>query len=536
MKKYGLISTLSSLLLLCASCTLGPDYIKPDIQIPASFKEAPEGWKLADPQDSCARGPWWEMFEDPKLNELEVALNQSNQTLAAAVAQYSQARTLVSQARSAYFPTASTNGSITKEKQSLSNDQVAQVGIAGTSSSIVSDTKPFNIINVGIDTMWEPDIWGAVRRNVESKIATAESDAAYVVLTQLLAQASLAQYYFQLRGLDALQDLLDKTVKDYEKLLKITLNQYHSGTASRLNVLQSQSALEAAQAAAQDNGINRAIYEHAIAVLIGSAPSEFCLPPNPLVTKTVWIPVSVPSVLLERRPDIAQAERLVAAASASIGVAIAAYFPTLSLTGTEGYQADVLHRLFRTPSQFWSIGAMLFETLFDAGLRSAQVDAARAAYDEAVANYRQTVLAAFQDVEDQLASLRILEQEQEIQRAAVESAEGALRIIMNEYKAGTVATQDVLTQEITTFTIKQAEISVMTRRMVASALLVKALGGGWDIASLEYYDGSGKCGEPYVEPYISNPYSDCQFFDLVRPNHGIRYGVDPFLPSIPYRI
>ena len=257
-----------------------------------------------------------------------------------------------------------------------------------------------------------------------------------------------------------------------------------------------------------DNGINRALYEHAIAVLLGKPPAEFCLPPHPIEGMSVHIPVEVPSQWLERRPDIAQSERLVAAASAKIGVAIAAYFPVMSLTGTGGFQADTLHHLFRSPAQFWSLGALLAETLFDAGLRSAQVAAARSFYEESVANYRQTVLTAFQDVEDQLATLRILEKEQTIQDEAVKSAEGALKILMNEYKAGTVQTSDVLYQEIITFTAKQAALNVTTRRMVAAALLVKALGGGWDISELPYY---GNCNE---DPgYLTSDYYRYYFID-----------------------
>jgi len=492
--------TLSVLfLLMITACTVGPNYKKPTITMPGSFKEAPEGWKIAQPQDSCPRGTWWEIFDDPKLNDLEVELNNSNQTLMAAIAQYNQARALVLEARAAYFPTIAGSGSITKEKQSLSNVQVANVGTSNTTSSIVSGAgKPFNIINLTLDATWEPDLWGAVRRNVESAVATAQSDAAFVVLTKLLSEASLAQYYFQLRGLDADQQLLNDMVNDYQKILKITLNQYHAGTVSRLSVVQAQSALQLAQAAAVDISINRAIYEHAIAVLIGKPPSIFSLTSDPLVVKNVYIPVDVPSQWLERRPDVSQAERLVASTNAQIGVAISAYFPVLTLTGMGGYQADTLKHLFRTPAQFWSLGAQLADTLFDAGLRSAEVASARAAYEQAVANYRQTVLTAFQDVEDQLASLRILENEEKIQNEAVKSAEHALRIIMNEYKSGTAQTSDVLNQEIITFTARQNAINVTTRRMVAAALLVKALGGGWNIDKLPYY-GCCTCENPMLK-------------------------------------
>lgn len=476
------------LLTLLTACNVGPNYMRPAISLPESFKEVPEGWKIAQPKDGCPRGPWWTIFNEPELNELEAQLNINNQNILAAISQYEQAKALVLQARSAYFPVVAGSATTTREKQSRSNFSVGSVssptGSAGTNQSSLA---PFNLYNLTLDATWAPDLWGSIRRSVASAVDTAQADAAQVVLTKLLAEASLAQYYFQIRGLDADQKILDDTVKDYNKILQITLSQYQAGTASRLNVAQAQSALEAAQASAIDNGINRAIYEHAMAVLIGVPPSCFSYASNPLVAKDFSIPVDVPSEWLERRPDVAQAERMMAAANEEIGVAISAYFPTLTLSGTDGYQANFLRSLFKKPAHFWSIAAQVADTLFDGGLRSAKVDQAREVYNQAVATYKQTILTAFQDVEDNLASVRILENEEKILQQGLESAELALKIALNQYKAGTVQLSDVLTIEIAALTARKSLSDVLTRRMVASALLVKALGGGWDENKLPTY-------------------------------------------------
>ncbi len=473
--------------LLLSSCMVGPNYVRPAVQIPETFKEAPEGWKMAQPQDACPRGAWWTVFNEPDLSDLEYKLNISNQNILASIAQYDQAKALVLQATAAFFPTLGGSGSVTRQKQALSSLTTGDATSPTTDTTVANNNSVFDLYNVTLDATWVPDLWGAIRRNVASTVATAKADAAQVALTKLLAEASLAQYYFQIRGLDTDQILLDDTVNNYEKILKITLNQYKAGTASRLNVVQAQSVLEVAKASAIDNGVNRAVYEHAIAVLIGVPPSLFTYAPNPLVHKEVFIPVDVPSQWLERRPDVAQAERAMAAANELIGVAVAAYFPVLTLTGTFGYQAEHLYRLFRDPSQFWSLGAQLADVIFDAGLRSAQIDQARGVYNQAVATYKQTVLTAFQDVEDNLATLRILEKEEKVLNEAVVSAQWALKIALNEYKAGTIQLLDVLNAEVTAYTAQKNANDVLVRKLVSAALLAKALGGGWDINQLPTY-------------------------------------------------
>ncbi|MBI2791210.1 MAG: efflux transporter outer membrane subunit [Gammaproteobacteria bacterium] len=351
--------------------------------------------------------------------------------------------------------------------------------LATVATNRIKSQPVTNNFNVALDATWEPDIWGSVRRAVEASEAGATASAAQLALTKLSMQASLAQFYFELRGLDGDQRVLDNTVLNYQKLLKITKNQYHVGTASKAAVLQVQSQLELAQVQALDNGIFRAQYEHAIAVLIGKPPGCFSLGPHLTSNSPPFIPVDVPSTLLERRPDIAQAERLVAQANAQIGVAIAAYFPTLTLTGVGGYEASLLRDLFTKPARYWSIAAQIADTLLDGGLRSAQVEAARAVYDQTVATYRQTVLSAFQDVEDNLVALRILNEELKKQNQAVETAHHALQLVMNEYKAGTVGLADVLNAQITAFTAEKGANDIEYQRMTFAVGLIKALGGGW---------------------------------------------------------
>ncbi|OJV85741.1 MAG: RND transporter, partial [Gammaproteobacteria bacterium 39-13] len=443
MKKFA---SLGFLLLGAIGCTVGPDYQRPSVQIPEQYKEAPVGWKFASPNDECSNEEWWRVFNDSQLDALEVRLEISNQNIKAAFYQYMQARALVTQARAAYFPIISGFGSVTREKSATSSalSSTAVSGLSAGTGSTPTVGAPFTNYHLELDASWAPDIWGSVRRTVEGAVAGAQASAAEVAATRLLAQASLAQFYFELRGLDGDQKVLDDTVKNYQKLLRITQNQYKAGTASRANVLQAQSLLELAEVQAIDNGILRAQYEHAIAVLIGVPPAEFCIDANPIAFTPPFIPAALPSTLLERRPDIAQAERLVKQANAQIGVAIAAYFPVLTLTETGGYNATKLANLFSKPAQFWSLGAQLADTLFDGGLRSGQVEAACATLHQTVAQYRQTVLTAFQDVEDNLAALRILNEEFNKQKQAVNTATAALDVVLNSYKAGTAAFADVL--------------------------------------------------------------------------------------------
>ncbi len=474
-------TTLFILLTLLMACTVGPDYQKPKVIVPARFKEAPEGWKFARPQDDCDRGKWWLVFNDPLLNELEEKVNISNQNIAAIEAQYRQSLAMVAQARAAFFPTVIGSETVTRQQRSGATAPAAGVSSTSTTSSSNLKMSPvFNDFNLTLNASWEPDIWGSVRRTVEASIANAKATEALLAVTRLSAQATLAQYYFELRGLDLDQKVLNNTVENYQKLLKITKNQYKVGTAAQSAVLQVQSQLELAQVQVIDVGVNRAIYEHAIAVLMGEPPAFFTLTYLPLNAAPPIIPVQVPSQLLERRPDIAQAERLVAQANAQIGVAIAAYFPTLTLTGLGGFDSTLLKNLLTKPARFWSIAESLAETLFDGGLRNANVKIARASYDQAVANYRQTVLTAFQDVEDNLSTLRILGEEVDKQNQAVATAQHSLRLVINQYKAGTVGLSDVLNAEITVYTAEKGAADISYRRMVAAVGLIKALGGGWE--------------------------------------------------------
>ncbi|MCS6511195.1 efflux transporter outer membrane subunit [Burkholderia thailandensis] len=461
---------------LLAGCAVGPDYHRPDAAIPAAYKEAPPGWKVAQPADRADRGPWWSIYDDPQLNALVDKLNASNQTVAQYAAAYRQARALVAQARASYFPTLGLTASESRASSALSS---------GTTTRTIGNTY-----NVGLDASWEPDLWGKVSRTVGAQKAGEAAAAADLANARLSAQATLAQTYFQLRAADATQKLLDDTVASYQKSLQLTQNQYAQGVAARSDVIQAQTQLQSAQAAAIDNGIARAQYEHAIATLVGEPASTFSLPPMPLTAEPPAMPIDVPSAILERRPDVAAAERRAAAANEQIGVAIAAFFPTLTLSASGGFQSSVWSQLFTLPARFWSVGPQLAATLFDAGLRAAQTEAARATYDQDVAAYRAAVLSAFQDVEDNLASQRILEQEIAVQRQAVESARHALDITLNQYKAGTVAYLNVLTAQTTAFSAQQKLSTISGQRMVSSVGLVKTLGGGWDVSQIARETGS----------------------------------------------
>ncbi|OMG69839.1 efflux transporter outer membrane subunit [Burkholderia ubonensis] len=465
---------------LLAGCAVGPDYHRPDTPMPAAFKEAPAGWKVAQPADGADRGAWWRVYGDPQLDTLIDKLNASNQTIAQSAAAYRQARALVAEARAAYFPTVGLTASGSRSRTpraSLSSGSSSSFG-GGSSGSIG------NSYSVGLDASWEPDLWGKVSRTVGAQRAGEAAAAADLANARLSQQATLAQTYFQLRTADALQNLLDDTVASYARSLQLTQNRYAQGVAARADVIQAQTQLQSAQAAAIDNGVARAQYEHAIATLIGEPASTFSLPPLPLAAEPPVTPVGVPSALLERRPDIAAAERRAAAANEQIGVAIAAFFPTLTLSAQGGVQSSVWSNLFTLPARFWTVGPQLAATLFDAGLRAAQTEAARATYDQDVAAYRLSVLTAFQDVEDNLASQRILAQEIDVQRQAVDSAEHALAIVTNQYKAGTVDYLNVLTAQTTAFSAHQKLATIAGQRMVSSVGLVKALGGGWDVSQI----------------------------------------------------
>lgn len=451
---------------------VGPDYVKPKVQVPAAYKES-EGWKVAQPQDGAARGKWWEIYGDAQLNALEEQVDISNQNVAVAAAQFRQARALVQAARSAYYPTLTVGASAARVQQS------------STLGSRPAARGVFNDFLLPVDVSWEADIWGKFRRALESAQAGAQASAGDLEAIKLSAQAELAQDYFQLRSLDGQKQLLDATTVAYGKSLQLTKNRYAAGVVSKTDIALAQTLLKTTQAQAVELGVQRAQFEHAIAVLIGKPPSEFFLPAAPLTALPPPVPAGVPSALLERRPDIAAAERRVAAANAQIGVAVAAYYPSLTLSGSIGFETTTLSQWLTAPSRFWSLGpAAVSETVFDGGARQAQTAQARAIYDGGVASYRQTVLIGFQEVEDSLATLRILEQEALVQGDAVKAAEESVSLTTNQYKAGTVSYLDVVVAQTAALNNERTAVDILGRRVTASVLLVKALGGGWKAADL----------------------------------------------------
>lgn len=469
-------------LLWCAlsaltGCAVGPDYQRPAIGAPAQFKEL-QDWKEAEPRDEAPRGKWWERYGDSQLNTLVEQVEVSNQNVSAAEAQYRQAQAALGAARATYFPIVSGN-------VSASRGQGAS-GTSGTTSSngTVSSagTAIRNTDRLALGASWEVDVWGRIGRGVESSAAAAQASAADLQAALLSAQATLVQTYLQLRFNDAQRRLLDDTVVAYERSLAITRNRYAAGVAARIDVAQAETQLKSTQAQAIDLGVQRAQLEHAIALLVGKAPADFSLPPSEMLPALPPIPVGLPSALLERRPDVAAAERRVAAANAQIGVAQAAFFPALTFSASGGYQGSSLSQLLSLPNRFWSLGPALALTLFDAGGRSALKEQAIAGYDKSVATYRQAVLTAFQDVEDSLVSLRILAEEAGVQREAAQFAAESLRLTENQYRSGTVSYLNVVTAQAAGLSAERSSIDIAGRRMLASAALLKALGGDWPVA------------------------------------------------------
>ncbi len=457
-----------------AACAVGPDYRRPETPVSANYKEAESGrWKIATP-NAIEQGQWWEVFNSDELTRLQTELIAANQSVVAAEARYRQARAAARGARAAYFPNLSLNASSLR----------SHIANRSTRDEISSSTGSEQQ-TVTLDASWELDVWGRIRREVEAGNANALANKADLAAALLSAQAELAQNYFLLRITDAQQALLDRTVADYEKSLQLTRNQYAVGVTGRAEVAQAETQLKSAQAQAVDNQIDRAQLEHAIAILIGKAPADVALTPAELTIELPDIPLTLPSTLLERRPDIAAAERRVVAANAQIGVAKAAYFPVIGISASGGYRSDSFSDWFSAPNRFWSLGPTLALPLFDAGLRSSQSEQAVAAYDETVANYRQTVLIGLQEVEDNLIALDRLKQEVEYQQDAVRAAREALQLVNNQYKAGTVSYLNVITAETAAFTNERNLLQARGRQFTASVLLIKALGGGWDSAQLQ---------------------------------------------------
>lgn len=463
---------------------MGPDYHRPAAPAAPAWKEAavpppnpPNGtWKQAQPGDQTLRGKWWEVYGDPQLNSLEEKVAVSNQTLRAAMEQYFAAREQVQVARSQYYPTVALTPAITRTRESYNQPNT----VRGLSR------YQYNTFNLGGQAQWEPDLWGQVRRTVQQARASAQSMAAEVANVELIEQGELASDYFEMRGLDLQKELLDGTVQSYKEYLQLTQVRFKGGVATESDVALAQTQLETTQAQDIDVGVARAQYEHAIATLIGVSPSSFSLPPMPLRGQVPDVPAGLPSELLERRPDIATAERQVDAANAQIGVAIAAYYPNISLTGTGGMLSGSPGTWIQGPSEFWSLGASAAELLFDAGRRHAITQQARDSYEQQVANYRQSVLNAFQEVEDNLAALRILQQESGVQAQAVASARRSLTISTNRYKGGVTTYLEVLTAQTVQLTDERTQADIETRQFVASVQLIRALGGGWNTSQIPH--------------------------------------------------
>ena len=455
---------------LCA-CATGPAYERPAINTADAFKEAAfhgKVWKTAEPRDHLPRGPWWEMFGDAVLNDLAAQVSVNNQNLKLAYAKYAQAQALVQSARAAYFPAVTMSGGETR-------GQNATVGGVRTNGPASTDTVSVSANN------WELDLWGRIGGGVDANRASADAALADVEASRLSLTAQLAQSYFSLRVLDEQVKLLKQTVVDYQKALELTQNRYSAGVAAKSDVTQALTQLKSTQAQAIDAGIARAQFEHAIAVLTGKVPAVFTLPVAGVTTKMPDIALAAPSDLLERRPDIAAAERRTAAANAQIGVARAALFPALTLSGSAGYRNNEWANLFTLPNRFWSIGPALAFTLFDGGAKRSQISQAEAVYDQNAATYRQTVLTAFGEVEDSLASIRILGEEAVVQGEAVKAAEESLFHVLNQYKAGVATYLNVITAQTAALSNSRAVLDVQGRRFTASVNLIKALGGGFDV-------------------------------------------------------
>ncbi|HEV7734557.1 MAG TPA: efflux transporter outer membrane subunit [Candidatus Binatia bacterium] len=460
------------LLAVLAGCSVGPDYVRPTAPEAPAYKEL-DGWKVAEPQDDVLRGAWWERYDDPDLSALEERVVVSNQTLAAAEAQLRQARALVGASRSSWYPNVTVGVSASRSKQS-SNLGSSQFGGGRYDTDLV---MPLSI-------SWEADVWGRIRRAVESSEDTAAATAADLASTQLSLQSELAIDWFTLRTLDSQRQLLDETVKVYERTLTLTRNRLASGVVSRADVVQAETQLESTRAQSIDVGVQRAQLEHAIAVLVGEPASTFSIPFAPLHGEPPPVPVGLPSELLERRPDIAAAERRVASANAEIGVATAAYYPTVTLSATGGFQSGDIAKWLVWPSRFFSVGPAVTQTVYDGGLRASQSDQARATFDATVADYRQSVLTGFQEVEDALSSLRLLAEEDRVQARAVAAAEESVKITTNQYTAGTISYLSVVIVQAAALSNRQTYADIRGRRLEASVRLIQALGGGWDISQL----------------------------------------------------
>jgi NodT family efflux transporter outer membrane factor (OMF) lipoprotein len=461
-------------ILLLSGCVVGPKYQRPTAQIAPTYKEN-GNWKIAQPKDEKLAGNWWELFGDPQLNALEQRVNVSNQNLKAAAAQYQQALALLRYNRANYYPTLTTSPSATRIRDA--NNRPPK-------SSIFSGIT-YNDYVFPVQLSYQADVWGRIRRTVEQYRDQAQASAADLATVNLSMHADLALDYFEARTLDAEERLLNDTVRQYQQALDLNESLFNEGMTSILTVQQAQTQLETTRAAAIDVGVLRAQYEHAAAVLVGKPPESFSLPPLPLTTPPPPIPAGLPSDLLERRPDIASGERMVAAANAQIGIATSAYYPIINLAAAAGFESGSITTLFQGPGVLWSFGPSAVATIFDFGRRRAVSDQAKAAYNQAVANYRQTVLTSFQQVEDNLAALRVLEQEAEVEHAAVTAGQAALDTSMTLFKGGLTSYLTVTTAQSALLTDQVTAVNILGRRMSGAVLLIQALGGGWDVSAIK---------------------------------------------------
>lgn len=479
---HPLFIALLGMAIFAGACVVGPKYQKPSAPVPAAYKEAQvmtdqEGntWKEAQPSEAAKKGKWWEIYNDPELNALQEQVSISNQNIKVAEAQFREAKDAVRIARSGLFPTVTGSASIVNSGASR------ELGNGGGANISSGSHTTFNL---PVDLSYVADLWGNIHRSVAASAALAQLSDAQLENARLTFQAELAVDYFQLRGTDGNKDLLERTVKSYEEYLTLTKNRYAGGIASGGDVAQAETQLETARAQLIDLEVSRTQFEHAIAILIGKPPAALSVTEAGIKSPPPPIPPGVPSALLERRPDIAGAERSMAASNEQIGIAQAAYYPTLTLGASAGLESTNFLKWISWPARFWSVGPQLAETLFDAGRRHAQTDQARAAFDASVANYRQAVLTSFQQVEDNLAALRVLDNEAKAEDNAVKAAQRSVQISTDQYKAGTVSYLQVITTQAIALQDERTAVDILTRRMVASVLLVEALGGGWDSSKL----------------------------------------------------
>lgn len=470
-QRIGQAVLMGTTILSLAACAVGPKYKAPAVPAPPAYKEVGD-WKTAQPSDQNLGGNWWEIFQDPQLNALEQQISVSNQNLKAAVAQYQEARAALRYARADYYPTVTTNPSAVRQRYSANRPLS------------IGNGKTFNDFVVPIDVSYQVNAWGRVSKSVESYREQAQASAADLAVINLTMHADLAIDYYGARTLDAEEKLLQNTVVQYQQALQLNEDRYQGGLASEVEVEQARTILETTRAQLVDVGVARSQYEHAAAVLVGKPPAEFSLPPLPLTTPPPPIPVGVPSELLERRPDIAASERRVASANAQVGLAKSAYYPLINIVASGGFESGTITTLLQGPSALWSVGAAAAATIFDGGRRHARNDEAKATYDSSVASYRQTVLSAFQQVEDNLAALRVLEQEAGVQFTAVQSAQRSLDLSNTRYEGGVTSYLEVITAQNAALSDEVTAVNILGRRMASAVLLVEALGGGWDRSSL----------------------------------------------------